>query len=52
MAKLNEGMLPGKLVLSEHIRHNSNYVILSRAFHSSSTYDEFKKMLILKMKFN
>ena len=49
MAKLNEGMLPGKLVLSEHIRHKSNYVILSRAFHNnSSTYDEFKKNVDLK----
>ncbi len=36
IARMDSGELPGKLVLSEHVRLGSNAVILSRAFHNNS----------------
>src|SRR5690606_24503027 len=33
VARMNEGLVPGRLVLSEHIRLGSSTVILSRTFH-------------------
>lgn len=37
IARMEEGMLPGELVLAEHLRLGSSAVILSRTFHRSST---------------
>ena len=37
VARMDSGELPGRLVLSEHIRLGSKAVILSRAFHNNST---------------
>lgn len=36
IARVGEGIIPGELVLSEHLRLGSSCVILSRAFHSKS----------------
>ncbi len=33
IARIGEGLLPGELVLAEHVRLNSSCVILSRTFH-------------------
>lgn len=35
VARLNEGLLPGRDVLAEHVRLGSSAVILSRTFHGS-----------------
>jgi hypothetical protein len=35
IARLDEGLLPGRDVLGEHVRLGSNAVILSRTFHRS-----------------
>lgn len=43
IARLNEGLLPGRDVLAEHLRLGSSCVILSRTFHgglSGSTLEE------------
>lgn len=37
IARIGTGSLPAELVLSEHIRLQSNWVILSRAFHGGAT---------------
>ncbi len=37
VARVGEGLLPGEMVLGEHVRLGSASVILSRAFHGSST---------------
>ncbi|MEQ9265693.1 MAG: aldolase/citrate lyase family protein [Balneolaceae bacterium] len=36
VARMDSGELPGRLVLSEHVRLGSDAVILSRAFHNNS----------------
>lgn len=36
ISRIGTGDLPADLILAEHVRLNSNYVILSRAFHNSS----------------
>ncbi|HCT54984.1 MAG TPA: aldolase [Balneola sp.] len=44
VARMDSGELPGRLVLSEHVRIGSEAVILSRAFHNNSkTIDELEK---------
>ena len=37
IARMDEGLLPGDLVLAEHLRLKSTAVILSRTFHRAST---------------
>ena len=37
IARLDEGMLPGRAVLAEHVRLGSQAVILSRTFHRSES---------------
>ncbi len=37
IARMEEGLLPGKVVLAEHLRLGSSTVILSRTFHRAST---------------
>ncbi|WP_313038909.1 aldolase/citrate lyase family protein [Stutzerimonas nitrititolerans] len=37
IARMDEGLLPGRLVLAEHCRLGSSAVILSRTFHRSAT---------------
>ncbi|NQZ51642.1 MAG: aldolase [Moritella sp.] len=37
IARIGEGIVPGELILSEHIRLGSSSVILSRTFHRKST---------------
>jgi len=37
IARMDEGLLPGDLVLAEHLRLESTVVILSRTFHRGST---------------
>ena len=39
IARLDEGLLPGRDVLAEHLRLGSQSVILSRTFHRSSALD-------------
>lgn len=36
VARMDEGLLPGRLVLAEHLRMDSSLVILSRTFHRKS----------------
>jgi hypothetical protein len=36
IARMDEGLIPGKLVLAEHLRLGSSIVILSRTFHRAS----------------
>ncbi|MGY8903043.1 MAG: aldolase/citrate lyase family protein [Burkholderiales bacterium] len=42
MAQLNEGLLPGRDVLAEHLRLGSSAVILSRTFHRSENSQRFE----------
>jgi hypothetical protein len=37
IARIGEGLIPAELVLSEHIRLGSKWVILSRSFHRNAT---------------
>jgi hypothetical protein len=39
IARLDEGLLPGRDVLAEHVRLGSSSVILSRTFHNGSSDD-------------
>jgi 2-keto-3-deoxy-L-rhamnonate aldolase RhmA len=49
IARYGEGVIPGEMVLGEHLRLGSSSVILSRTFHrKSETYDEFKSTINLK----
>ena len=49
IARVGEGLIPGELVLGEHIRLGSSSVILSRTFHRKGEEDtEFKPNLDLK----
>lgn len=49
IARIGEGMIPGELVLAEHIRLGSQAVILSRTFHRKShDISTFKANLDLK----
>ena len=52
VGKLQEGVLPAKLILSEHIRLKSSQVILSRSFakyESFSDISEFEKNFSLEL---
>lgn len=42
IARLDEGLLPGRDVLAEHLRLGSRAVILSRTFHRSDSVDVFE----------
>ncbi|MFO1245739.1 MAG: aldolase/citrate lyase family protein [Ramlibacter sp.] len=42
IARLDEGLLPGRDVLSEHVRLGSSAVILSRTFHRSDSSTSFE----------
>jgi hypothetical protein len=42
VARLDEGMLPGRDVLAEHLRLGSGSVILSRTFHGSASQTVFE----------
>jgi hypothetical protein len=42
IARLEEGLLPGRDVLAEHLRLGSSAVILSRTFHRSDEGGEFE----------
>jgi len=42
IARLNEGLLPGRDVLAEHVRLGSDAVILSRTFHRSDSPGSFE----------
>ena len=42
IARLDEGLLPGRDVLAEHLRLGSGAVILSRTFHASDVHDDFE----------
>ena len=49
IARVGEGIIPGELVLGEHLRLGSSSVILSRTFHRKSEgVSEFKTNLNLK----
>jgi hypothetical protein len=50
ISRIGSGDLPAELVLSEHVRLKSSYIILSRAFHSNSTsYKEMKSNIDLPL---
>lgn len=42
IARLDEGLLPGRDVLAEHLRLGSGAVILSRTFHASEAVGSFE----------
>jgi hypothetical protein len=42
IARLQEGLLPGRDVLAEHLRLGSGSVILSRTFHRAEPGDSFE----------
>ena len=49
VARVGEGVIPGELVLAEHVRLGSNSVILSRTFHrSDNDMINFEKNTALK----
>ena len=43
IARLDEGLLPGRDVLAEHLRLGSHCVILSRTFHHSEGGQSFEE---------
>ena len=49
VARLGEGLLPAELILSEHVRLDSQMVILSRSFKGfKEKYEEIVKLINLK----
>lgn len=49
VARMDSGELPGRLVISEHVRLGSSAVILSRAFHNNSkTIEELNENVNLE----
>lgn len=46
VARLDEGLLPGRAVLAEHVRLGSDAVILSRTFHRESSIAIFEQEVI------
>lgn len=48
IARLDEGLLPGRDVLAEHLRLGSNAVILSRTFHRDSEMDFEREVAALR----
>lgn len=45
IARLDEGLLPGRLVLAEHLRLGSGAVILSRTFHRADGGESFEQQV-------
>jgi hypothetical protein len=45
IARLDEGLLPGRDVLAEHLRLNSQAVILSRTFHRPDAGDSLERQV-------
>ncbi|GAA4428304.1 aldolase/citrate lyase family protein [Acidovorax lacteus] len=45
VARLDEGLLPGRLVLAEHVRLGSRSVILSRTFHRADSGESFEQQV-------
>ncbi|MFN3375357.1 MAG: aldolase/citrate lyase family protein [Burkholderiaceae bacterium] len=45
VARLDEGLLPGRLVLAEHLRLGSGAVILSRTFHRADGGGSFEQQV-------
>jgi hypothetical protein len=43
IARLNDGLLPGRDVLAEHLRLGSSCVILSRTFHGGASTSSFEE---------
>jgi len=48
IARLDEGLLPGRDVLAEHLRLGSGSVILSRTFHRDSAMDFEREVTALR----
>ena len=48
IARLDEGLLPGRDVLAEHLRLGSSAVILSRTFHRASDMDFEREVAALR----
>ena len=48
IARVEEGLLPGRDVLAEHLRLGSQSVILSRTFHRDSTMDFEREVAALR----
>lgn len=46
IARCDEGLLPGQIVLGEHLRLGSQAVILSRTFHQSDAQETFEDAVI------
>lgn len=50
IARVGEGIIPGEMVLGEHLRLGSSAVILSRTFHrKSEAFSEFKDNINLEL---
>jgi 2-keto-3-deoxy-L-rhamnonate aldolase RhmA len=45
IAQLDEGLLPGRAVLGEHLRLGSEAVILSRTFHRAGASESFESLV-------
>jgi hypothetical protein len=45
IARLDEGLLPGRDVLAEHVRLGSGAVILSRTFHQHGSEEDFEQQV-------
>jgi hypothetical protein len=45
IARLDEGLLPGRDVLAEHVRLGSGAVILSRTFHQHGSGEDFEQQV-------
>lgn len=53
IARVDEGVIPGEMVLGEHLRLGSSSVILSRTFHrKSETIEEFNDNIDLELELN
>jgi hypothetical protein len=48
IARIEEGLLPGRDVLAEHLRLGSGAVILSRTFHRDSEMDFEREVAALR----
>jgi hypothetical protein len=48
IARVDEGLLPGRDVLAEHLRLGSSAVILSRTFHRASEMDFEREVAALR----
>ncbi|MFA4133395.1 MULTISPECIES: aldolase/citrate lyase family protein [unclassified Brevibacillus] len=49
IARMGEGVIPGELLLGEHVRLGASSVILSRSFHGNAkSYEELKSNIDIK----